>query len=150
LPSVPKLNDHLSALTELLDFSGKLQPLPLNSAIVLELRSDPGGAYYVQAFSKTNPVSTPTELVPKAIGKCNGKLLCPIFDVRLAIADRLVPDLDQACQLPQTTTPPPVTTTMATSTNQSTTTAEATSKTALSVNCPELPASKQPRFMPLI
>ena len=60
---------------------------------------------------------------------CNGNMLCPIFDVRIAIKDRIVESLVDECQLE-----PPTTTT------QSTTTMEAeilTSSAALSVNCPE-------------
>ncbi len=125
-------------MTELLELGNRLQSLPFGSAMIIELRVDSKGAYYVQVQFKSNQVNTATELVKTAIGKCNGKLICPILDVRLAIQDRILPDLNLACKLPTITTLIPNVTTLTTT---RLTSLDATSKTALSIGCPEPPQS---------
>jgi hypothetical protein len=54
----------LSALTKLLKPNDPLQVLPIGTAIIVELRQDKVGNYYIQLMYKSNTATDPIKFSP--------------------------------------------------------------------------------------
>ncbi len=85
------------ALTQLLNITNSLTSYPFGAALIIELRQDANGLYYVQIMSKNNSINQPININRVRLNQCEE--LCPLGNFFDITSSKLVSDFKKECSL---------------------------------------------------
>ena len=79
----------------LLNIAPPLSQLNFGAALIMELRQDNNGLYYVQLRLRNDTINEPVSLKNLKMENCDE--LCPLGNFLSLVLDKVVPDLQEAC-----------------------------------------------------